>query len=288
MMSIADEPRDGHEVRRIALDSGVTLSVSTRGKGPPVLLLHGFPQSAYAWRKHLPALANAGFRAIAPDMRGYGRSDRPSAVSDYAGKHLVADVASLVRTLGYEKVHLVGHDWGAVVAFCVAAVRPTLVDRLVILNGPHPNVYVRELLRSPRQGLRSWYTFLFQLPFLPERVLARKGTIERMFRIYGPGVLTDEEVETYATAVREPGAARAMVNYYRAAAREYRRLPAISCPTLVLWGEKDLALGTSLIDGMHAHVADLTVRRFPNVSHWIVEEKPDEVCDEIVRFLRPA
>ncbi len=274
------------DARRIPLDSGISLSVSARGDGPPVLLLPGFPQNAYVWRNHLSSLAAAGFRAIAPDMRGYGASDRPAAVSDYARKHLVADIAGLVRALGYDKVHLVGHDWGAIVAFYVATARPELVDRLVILNGPHPDGYFRALLRGDGQRRRAWYVFLFQLPFLPERVLARKGVLERMFRKYGPGVLSEEEISVYARAVREPGAARAMINYYRAAARQLKPIGKVKQPTLVLWGEDDLALGTTLLDDFHRDVKNLTVRRFPGVSHWIVEERPQEVNDEIVKFLR--
>ena len=276
------------EERKIALSSGVTLSVKSRGDGPPVLLLHGFPQNSYTWRKHLPLLANAGFRAIAPDMRGYGRSDKPTAVSDYATSRLIDDVHALVRSLGYEKVHLVGHDWGGVVAFHVAAARPEIVDRLVILNAPHPDLYFRSLLRSQKQRNLSWYIFLFQLPFLPERVLPLKWVLPRMFRMYGPGVFTDEDVETYTNAVRAPGAARAMVNYYRAAARRYRPIPSIKRPTLVLWGEKDLALGTWQLDGLERYVENLIVQRFPHASHWLNEEKPDEVHEAMVRFFRPT
>ncbi|WP_394822686.1 alpha/beta fold hydrolase [Pendulispora albinea] len=282
------EQRFPLEERRIALDSGVTLSVKSRGEGPPVVLLHGFPQNSHTWRKHLPMLANAGFRAIAPDMRGYGASDKPKSVSDYAPPRLVDDVSALVRSLGYEKVHLVGHDWGAVVAFYVAALRPDVVDRLVILNGPHPDAYTRALLKSQAQRKRSWYVFAFQLPFLPERVLALKGTLPRLFRLSGPGVFSDDEIDTYTHAIRQPGAARAMVNYYRASARYRGRLPIIKRPTLVLWGEKDVALGTGLLDGLDRYVESFDVQRFPDASHWLPEEKPDEVHSAIVRFLRPS
>ena len=272
--------------QRVALGSGITLSVTTKGEGPPVVLLHGFPQNSYTWRRHLPSLADAGFRAIAPDMRGYGSSDKPKAVADYKTTHLIADVRALVHALGYDKVHLVGHDWGAVVAFHVAAAHPEMIDRLVILNGPHPDVFRESLFWSQAQRTRSWYIFLFQLPFLPERVLARKGMLARMFRFYGPGVFSDEDLAAYTDAVRKPGAARSMVNYYRAAARWYRKIPLITRPTLVLWGERDLALHSSLVDGLQKHVADLTVKRFPDASHWLNEEKPVEVHQEIVRFLR--
>ncbi|WP_394847581.1 alpha/beta hydrolase [Pendulispora brunnea] len=274
------------EGRRMALGSGITLSVTSKGEGPPVVLLHGFPQNSYTWRKHLPSLADAGFRAIAPDMRGYGLSDKPKAVADYKTERLVADVRELVHSLGYEKVHLVGHDWGGVVAFHVAAAHPEMIDRLVILNGPHPDVFMKSLFRSQKQRTRSWYVFLFQLPFLPERMLARKGILERMLRFYGPGVFSKEDLATYTSAVRKPGAARSMVNYYRAAARGYREIPVITRPTLVLWGEKDRALHPCLLDGLEKHVTNLTIKRFPDATHWLNEEKPGEVNGEMVRFLR--
>ncbi|WP_394837093.1 alpha/beta hydrolase [Pendulispora rubella] len=276
------------EGRRMALASGVTLSVTSKGDGPPIVLLHGFPQNSYTWRKNLPTLADAGFRVIAPDMRGYGQSDKPQAVADYKTEHLVADVRALVHALGYERVHLVGHDWGGVVAFHVTAAHPELVERLVILNGPHPNVFRKSLFRSQAQRIRAWYVFLFQLPFLPERMLARKGTLARMLRLYGPGVFSKEDLATYTDAVRKPGAARCMVNYYRAASRWHHEIPVITRPTLVLWGEKDLALHPSQVDGLEKHVTDLTVKRFPDATHWLNEEKPVEVHEEIVRFLRAA
>lgn len=278
------------ETRLVEVDDGVRLSVSTCGEGPPVLLLHGFPQCAYAWREQLPALAAAGFRAIAPDMRGYDRSDKPSSVSAYRLTRLVADVRNLVRELGYDRVHLVGHDWGGAVAWAVAAEHPEIVDKLVILNAPHPDVMVRELRRSAQQRKSSWYMFFFQLPLLPERALTREGSLARLFQrtAVAEGAVRAEDIVYYAEAIRRPGAARGMVNYYRAAGRELfrarKRTPRITRPTLVLWGMKDTVLGPSLLDGLEAHVERLSIVPFPEASHWIVEEQGEAVTRELVRF----
>jgi pimeloyl-ACP methyl ester carboxylesterase len=283
-----------NEERFVEVDGGVRLGVTLCGQGTPVVLLHGFPQSSYAWRKYLPALADAGFRAIAPDMRGYERSDKPRAVSAYSIDKLTADVVALIHGLGYEKVHLVAHDWGGAIAWYVAAHHPELIDRLVILNAPHPDLMVRELRRSSRQRRMSWYMFFFQLPYFPERMLTRAGAMGRLFHATGVrrDALSNEDIAHYATNVRKPGAARGMINYYRAAARALlrprTRLPRIVRPTMVMWGMKDTALGPSLLEGLESHVEQIDVRRIPDASHWIADEKPEDVVRAIVGFLRAA
>lgn len=280
------------EERMIGVGGGVRLHVLTAGpagtaKGTPVLLLHGFPQSSYAWREIITPLVDAGYRVIVPDMRGYGLSDKPRRTKDYASPVLVSDMKNLLTALGHDRAHVVGHDWGGVVAWRFAASHPELVDRLVIINGPHPDRMAERLRHSAAQRKRSWYIFFFQLPWLPERFLARRTTMRRLFMAsaFKREAFTDEAIDTYTKAVRQPGAARGMLSYYRAAARwPTKRLPQIERPTLVLWGERDTALGADLLDRLGEHVRDLRVHRIHDASHWVVEEKPELVVSELTAF----
>jgi len=264
------------------------------GEGPLVLLLHGFPEHWLAWRKQLPALAAAGFRAVAPDLRGYNLSEKPRGVSSYRIDLLCGDVANLVRHLGYERTFLVGHDWGGAIAWCVPAFHPGLVERLAILNAPHP-VLMKRKLATLAQARRSSYIFFFQLPWLPERSLTRRraGFLKMMLKRdpATPGAFTPEEIEAYREAFLRPGAATAAINYYRAAFRSRTRVPGLrrslaGVPTLVLWGEDDRYLGTELLDGLDALVPDLRVLRIPGASHWLPADAPGRVNAELIAFLR--
>jgi epoxide hydrolase 4 len=207
------------------MDDGVRLHYVERGAGPLVVLLHGFPQYWGAWRRQIPALADAGFRVVAPDLRGYNLSDRPAGVDAYRTGRLAWDIAMLVERLGAGRAHVVGHDWGGVVAWQLAARHPERVDRLAILNAPHPRRFVAALARTT-QALRSWYAGFFQLPWLPERLLAaadfwllaralRDGTARR-------GAFDDAEIARHRATWRRPGALTAMVQFYRAALRAAR------------------------------------------------------------------
>ena len=269
------------------------------GEGPLVLLLHGFPEFWLAWRRQVPALAAAGFRAVAPDLRGYNLSEKPTGVASYRMNRLAGDVADLVRYLGYERTYLVGHDWGGVIAWCVPALHPGLVERLAILNAPHPILFRRKLA-TLAQARRSSYVFYFQLPFFPERSLTRRraGFLKGMLRHdpATPGAFSPEEIEAYREAFLRPGAATAAVNYYRAAFRSGTRIPGLrrcldGVPTLVLWGEQDRYLGRELLDGLEALVPDLRVVRFPGASHWLPSDAAEKVNEELIAFLtapRPA
>jgi pimeloyl-ACP methyl ester carboxylesterase len=262
------------------------------GEGPLVLLLHGFPEHWLAWRKQLPALAAAGFRAVAPDLRGYNLSEKPEGVASYRMEKLAGDVASLVRHLGYGRTFLVGHDWGGAIAWCVPALHPGLVERLAILNAPHP-VLMKRKLATLAQARRSSYVFFFQLPWLPERSLTRHraGFLKRMLRRdpATPGAFSPEEIEAYREAFLRPGAATATVNYYRAAFRSGTRVPGLrrsldGVPTLVLWGEGDRYLGPELLDGLDALVPDLKLVRIPGASHWLPADAAETVNAELVSF----
>lgn len=268
----------------------IKLHVAVAGPedGQPVVLLHGFPEFWWSWRYQILPLVEAGFRVIAPDLRGYNTSERPAGVRAYRLDNLVSDVAGLVRALGYSSVHLVAHDWGGVIAWHVAASRPEVVERLVILNAPHPALFVRELRRWS-QLKRSWYVFAFQLPLFAEHRLAQRATLVRTFRGWSRRRehFDDAAIDRYLEAVRQPGAARSMVNYYRALFRERpRRLAAIAAKTLVLWGTDDRALGPDLLVGLEPHVRDLRIERVEGASHWVAQDAPEKVNALLLEFLR--
>jgi pimeloyl-ACP methyl ester carboxylesterase len=262
-----------------------TCAPPSGGAGAPLALcLHGFPECSFSWRHQLPLLASLGYRAWAPDLRGYGETDRPPGVEAYDVEHLLDDVSGLLDAAGVEKALLLGHDWGALVAWLFAMRRPERVERLVILNVPHPACAEREL-RRPRQLLRSWYVLFFQLPWLPEKLLARAGIGK---------VMRDSAVheERFDASVREvydrnaagPGALTAMLSYYRAALRgggmrRQRALgfPVIDAPTLMVWGEQDVALTKETTYGTDRYVSDLTLRYLPDASHWVQQDAPEEV-----------
>jgi pimeloyl-ACP methyl ester carboxylesterase len=280
--------------QRIRLD-GVTLSCLVEGRGPLVLLLHGFPETSYAWRKQIPSLAEH-FRVVAPDMRGYGDSDKPARVRDYRIGSLTADVVGLIHAFGADRAHVVGHDWGGVVAWATAQAHPEAVEHLAVLNAPHPALFARELRRVSWQLLRSWYIFFFQLPRIPERVFLRHDAarIARLMRdtAIGDGAFSESDFLEYRRAFSLPGAATASVNYYRAAFRDALagRSPdprrSISAPTLVIWGEKDIALGIELTHGLDRLIdAELRIERIPNTSHWVNEERPELVNRLLIDFL---
>ena len=275
--------------------NGVRLHCVLEGKGPLVLLLHGFPESAHAWRKQIPALADR-FRVVAPDLRGYAESERPPHVSDYRMPVLVADIVGLIEALGEERAHIVGHDWGGAIAWAAAQTRPAIVDRLVVLNCPHPLPLQRALRSLSRQVLRSWYVLFFQLPELPESILVRDGAaiLERSLRggAIRPDTFSEDDILEYRRALSIPGAATAALNYYRAAFRDAltgRTLDPsriIQAPTLLIWAEDDFALGRELTDDMEGLFArEFRIEYVRNTSHWVMEERPEVVNRLLLDFL---
>lgn len=279
--------------KRIAAD-GVYLHVVTAGKGPPVILLHGFPENWLSWRRQIPVLVAAGFSVLAPDLRGYNLSDRPAGRSAYRLEHLVRDVAALVRASGHPRSHIVGHDWGGVIAWAFAGQYPQLVDKLIILNAPHLKIYFNKV-RHPRQMLRSWYVVFFLMPRLPEFILSAKNyrAVRNMFKRLPvwKKAFSDEDTEQYINALASPGALTAALNYYRAninptAMRRFADAMPIKAETLVIWGELDPALGVELLDGLNEVVPHVCVRRIPDSSHWVQNEAPAEVNRMLVDFLQ--
>lgn len=278
---------------------GVRLHYVARGVGATVLLLHGFPDFWYGWRHQLAPLAEAGLRLVALDLRGYNLSQRPAYVAAYALDRLVSDVAAVARALGGGRpVHVVGHDWGGAIAWKLGMHHPDVVDRLVILNAPHPRRFA-ELLRTPAQMLRSWYTGAVQVPAVPELLLGARGrallhaTLGRMH--YRPGAFTDEDHRQYDAAFSSPGALAAALNYYRAAARGARRTfdsdapraeEVVRAPTLVVWGEDDPALLRANAEGLEPWVPDLRVRFVPGAGHFVQSDAPEAVNEALGTFLR--
>jgi pimeloyl-ACP methyl ester carboxylesterase len=275
------------ELIRVAAN-GINFEVATLGSGDRLALcLHGFPEHAYSWRHQMPLLARLGYRVWAPNLRGYGGTDSPQEVSAYKTRTLVEDVAALIKASGARKTLLLAHDWGGALAWSLANQQPQLIDKLVIMNLPHPACFARELRRPP-QLFQSWYMFFFQLPWLPEFMLRRRNgrATSGIFRTTSrnPARFTDEDLEVYRANAMRPGGLTAMINWYRAlfrgrTVRQFRskNLPVIHVPTLFLWGNADSALNIRTTRGTGKYVSDLTFRVFPGVSHWIQQEAPEAV-----------
>ncbi len=288
--------------RRLVEADGRRFEVFDSGPGTGnqlALCLHGFPETGLCWRHQVNMLNQCGCRVWAVNQRGYGRSFRPNGVQNYAIEHLMADVAGLIdaaqREFAPRSTALLAHDWGAVVAWCFAARRLRALDALIIANVPHPACFFRAL-RHPRQLMKSWYVGFFQIPWLPEALLGanRAAAIPRMLRrtAQKPGCFPATSLEDFRNNAAQPGAARAMINWYRAFVRGglHRQLrqgfPVIKTPTLLLWGLDDVALDSITLDGTPHYVEDLTLHKFPGVSHWILEEAPELVNPLIAEFLK--
>jgi epoxide hydrolase 4 len=274
--------------------NGLKFNVAVLGAGDKLALcLHGFPESSFSWRYQMPLLAGLGYRVWAPDLRGYGKTSRPLGVQAYSLENLNADVAALIEASGAKEVVLIGHDWGALIAWDYAMFGRVPIAKLVIMNVPHPAL-AQKGLRTLRQLKKSWYIFFFQLPRVPEWSLARNGyaAIAQAFR----GMAVDksrfprEVTKVYQEAAAQPGALTAMLNYYRALVRNLsanrkRGTPNIKVPTLMVWGEADAALGKELTYGTERYVDDLTLRYLPNVSHWVQQEAPETVNQMLEAWL---
>ena len=292
---MADETLRGVELAHRYADLGdVRLHYVEAGEGPLVLVLHGFPQFWYQWRHQVPALVEAGFRVVAPDMRGYNLSDKPLGVRAYRVELLARDVERLIVACGEGTADVVGHNWGAIVAWIAAMRYPERLERLAILNVPHPARFLDGLL-SPMQLLRSSYVFFFQIPRLSEELI-RAGDFALLRSVFRrdpvrPGALTAEDIERYIEAIAQPGTLTATINYYRALLRypvETRALlRRVEAPVLVIWGERDRFLSRRLAEPPHLWVPNLVhVKRLPEASHWVAEDRPLEVNTLLLDFLR--
>jgi epoxide hydrolase 4 len=276
--------------------NGLEFHCAVQGEGPLVLLLHGFPECWYSWRHQIPRLAGR-FKVVAPDMRGFGRSDKPRHVSSYSLAHLTADVQGMIEAFGYEKAHVVGHDWGGAVAWTFAMGYPESLDKLVVLNAPHPAAFARNITRNPRQMLRSWYMFFFQLPGIPEMTLSAFDyyVLKRSFSEWAVDktAFSRADLEMLAGEAARPGALTGGLNYYRAMFRNPAALkalkgevPRILSDTMLIWAKNDRALGEELTRDLDRYFdAPLSIEYIPDCSHWVQQEKPLLVNDLIDGFL---
>jgi pimeloyl-ACP methyl ester carboxylesterase len=271
------------------VSNGIKLHYVTQGEGPLMLMLHGFPEFWYSWRHQIPEFAK-DYKVVALDLRGYNESDKPSGQSAYGMNEFIKDIEGVIQGLGYDRCILVGHDWGGAIAWCFAYAHPEMVERLIVLNIPHPAKFA-EGLRNPQQLLRSSYAFFFQLPVLPELLIqwsdyqAIESALKGM--AINKSTFSQADIEIYKDAASKRGALTAMLNYYRNAFFIFgqQQWSLLEVPTLMIWGENDTALGKELTYGTEQYVRNFQIRYIPNCSHWVQQERPDLVNEYIREFL---
>jgi pimeloyl-ACP methyl ester carboxylesterase len=270
-------------VRRVQGD-GVELAVRDEGEGPAVLLLHGFPDSSELWRHQIAALTAAGMRAIAPDLRGRGQSERPAAVEDYGLRHSVADAVAVLDALGLERAHVVGHDFGAAVAWLLATAHGERVGRLVVMSVGHPNTAAR---RTVEQREAAWYQLLFQFEGIAEELLQRDD-----WRLTREWLRDDGDVDRYIAELSRPGALTAGLNWYRAnlhprmELRQRPPLPPVDADVLGLWSTRDHYLTEDRMIASGEHVAgEWRYERIEDASHWMQLDAPERVNELVLDFL---
>ncbi len=271
--------------------NGIKLHYVTQGEGPLMLMLHGFPEFWYSWRYQIPEFAK-NFRVVAVDLRGYNNSEKLPNQSAYVMDEFVKDVAGIINGLGYEKCVLVGHDWGGAIAWNFAYAHPEMLEKLIVMNLPHPAKFA-EGFRTPQQMLRSSYIFFFQIPGIPELVLQMGDyqAIENAFTsmAFNKSNITQTDLQAYKEAAAKPGAITAMLSYYRNVFQQNifkQDWPILEVPTLMIWGENDTALGKELSYGTEAYVRDFQIKYIPNCSHWVQQDRPDLVNQYMAEFLQ--
>jgi pimeloyl-ACP methyl ester carboxylesterase len=258
---------------------------------PLLILLHGFPEFWFGWREMLEPLAAAGFHVIAPDQRGYNLSDKPRGVKAYTLSILARDVFALAGHFGAERFDVVGHDWGAAVAWSLADENSPHLGRVVIINAPHPAIWLRAMRMDRGQGRQSRYVRFFRLPWVPEILIraSKFRALESAFdSMRGSSAFTADLLNAYRRAWRRPGALTAMLNWYRALFGEAVDAPppqGLSHPILVLWGDRDAFASPDLADRSAALCANVIVKHFGDATHWVVHEEPDAIRTEIIKFL---
>ena len=261
--------------------------------GPLILLLHGFPEGHLAWRHQIGPLAEAGFRVIAPDQRGYGGSDKPSGVDAYRIDVLAQDILGLADSVGHRRFRIVGHDWGGLVAWWLATHHGDRIERAAILNAPNPSAIGRYIARSFTQRLRSAYVLFFQIPALPEALL-RAGNFRQLIatlrKTGKPGTFSNAVLADYRCLWSMPGALTGMLNWYRALPKRPAPLHGerVRVPTLVLWGAKDRFLEQGLADASMALCDQGRLLKLPEGTHWLQHEEPAVINRELIGFFRPA
>jgi pimeloyl-ACP methyl ester carboxylesterase len=291
-MLIESNMVDPWEERQLNVN-GVSLHVVQSGpsSGPLVILLHGFPEFWYSWKRYIQPLADAGYRVWVPDQRGYNLSSTPQDVTAYALDNLAQDITALMTIAGQDRARLVGHDWGGTVAWWLAMHSPERVERAVIINSVHPMVWMQSLRRSSAQLFRGWYLRFFQLPRLPESVLRRNNWAALARVLTGSshaGTFSDEDLARYRTAWNQPGAITGMLNWYRAILRH--RLGdtpgRVQVPVELIWGMRDVAAGVELARQSVALCDQGHLELIEDATHWVQHEQPERVLQLIERFLQ--
>lgn len=281
-----------HEYAKV---NGVNLHYVKEGNGKLlIVLLHGWPEFWYSWRYQIQALKDH-YTVVAPDMRGFNLSEKPKAVSDYLQPIVAKDIVELVKHLGFEKATIVGHDWGGSIAWTIALNYPEITERFVVMNCPHPSVFIKNVKSNPQQLLKSWYMFFFQIPVLPELILGfdLKRFFTNSFRGWAlnKNQFPDEELQKYVEAYEQPYALKSSINYYRANINPFTRPPQsknrkVQAPTLMIWGTNDQALGEELVEGTERYINnEFTLKKIQGASHWVQNDCPDEVNQYLLEFL---
>src|ERR1043165_3979565 len=277
-------------IERFIEVNGIKLHYVEEGAGKLVVLLHGFPEFWYGWRNQIPVLSKQ-YRVVAPDMRGYNLSDKPGKVSDYKIDVLAKDVAELIKALGEKQAIVVGHDWGAAVAWAVAGLHPEVVKKLAILNVPHPAKMKMAFEGfNLSQWRKSWYIFFFQLPFFPEKMVGSADMFRRTFAAMSmkKDTLSEDDLQKYVEAYKQPGAVHAAINYYRAAFRNIfstSTLPKVKAPVLMLWGEHDKALDKELTYNTQEFCDNsCEVKYDPTSGHFVQHDNAGWVNEELLSF----
>ena len=283
--------------------NGVRLHYATTGKGKLIMFVHGFPEFWYEWKDQLAEFGK-DYKAVAPDMRGYNLSSKPAELEQYQVKYLVEDLRALAEKLGHKKFILVAHDWGGAVAWSFAIAHPEYLEKLVIINAPHPGVFARELRENPDQQKASQYMLFFRSPGAEAALSANNYSLltqNILGELIKKGIFTEEDKKAYIEAWSQPGALTGGLNYYRAArvgppsgdenkdgGSFAAGLPSldVKVPTLVIWGEKDTALLTGNLNGLDKYVPNLTIKRIPDGTHWVIHEQPALVNRYIREFIK--
>ncbi len=274
--------------------NGVSLHVAQAGPvdGPLVVLLHGFPEFWLEWRDYFAPLAQAGFRVVAPDQRGYNLSSKPQGVAAYRLDLLADDIFALADKLGRKTFRVVGHDWGSAVAWWMATRKPSRLERLVTMDAPHPAVWMSAVREDPEQRRKSWYVQALRMPWLPEfliRLGGYSGLTKALTSAARKDAFTPEILAQYKIAWQQPGALTAMINWYRAVTADDLAMPAeksLTMPTLILWGDKDIYVGPKLAEACAALCSNARVVHFQHAGHWLPHDERDAVIGHLLEFLK--
>ena len=275
--------------------NGIRMHYVTMGNGSLIVLLHGFPEFWYSWRYQIPTLSKQ-FKVVAPDMRGYGETEKPVKKEAYKIEKIVNDIVELIHVLGYEKATIAGHDWGGIISWSIAMMAPDVVEKLIILNAPHPGVYSKYMSKNLKQILRSWYIFFFLIKGIPELILGSSN-----YKILKSSILkssvrkesfTEKDIETYVSSWKSGGVSGG-INYYRAnlSLRYWSNsnsvsFPKIKVPVLQIWAEDDIFLGKELTENTREFIdAPYRLHLIPNCGHWLQQEASAEVNRIMIKFL---